>query len=181
MNTTYNILLLFIAFVILILISLYVNKESFTDKNKKNEKNEKNEKKELTPNLKRPYVNLFDDNGNKLNIILLSKPFGDANKDLKIYNENKKNNIFLGISSYLEFPNVPSNPFENWGDTFNKYKYKEMCEGWIHGFKDPDKYFPPDIPLLFASESDWIDCNVSKPDESIEKTFKTEFCLETLF
>jgi len=165
MNTTYNILLLFTAFVILILISLYVNKESFTDKN------EKNEKKELTPDLKRPYVNLFDDNGNKLNIILLSKPFGDANGDLKIYNENKKNNIFLGISSYLEFPNVPSNPFENWGDTFNKYKYKEMCEGWIHGFKDPDKYFPPDIPLLFASESDWIDCNVSKPDESIEKTF----------
>ena len=41
MNTTYNILLLFTAFVILILISLYVNKESFTDKNEKNEKNEK--------------------------------------------------------------------------------------------------------------------------------------------
>ena len=143
MNTTYNILLLFIAFVILILISLYVNKESFTDKNKKNEKNEKNEKKELTPNLKRPYVNLFDDNGNKLNIILLSKPFQNES-EMSIYNENKDKCIFLGISSYLEFPNHPSNPHEDFGDNFQKFKYKEMCEGWIHGFRNPDDYFPPD-------------------------------------
>ena len=157
-------ILLFIVFIILVLISLisfFLNKESFTDE----------EKKEITPTVKRPYVNVFDDNGNKLNIILLSKPFGNTNEEMKIYDDNKKNNIFLGISSYMEFPNVPSNPFENWGDTFNKYKYKEMCEGWLHGFRDPEKYFPPDMPIHFSSESDFIDCNVYKPDESVEKTF----------
>lgn len=156
------IILLFIFFIIILLISLFVKKESFTDKE---------ETKELTPKLKRPYVNLYDNNGNRLNILLLSKPFGNTNEEVKIYDDNKKNNIFLGISSYLEFPNLPSNPFEDWGDTFNKYKYKEICEGWIHGFRDPENYFPPDMPIHFASESDFIDCNVSKPDESIEKTF----------
>jgi hypothetical protein len=162
MNIKLFILLFLISFTIIILISLCGNKEAFTDKEK--------EKKELIPNVKRPYVNLFDDKGNKLNVILISKPFG-TDKELKIYEDNKKNNIFLGISSYLEFPNIPSNPFEDWKDKFDKYKYKEICDGWIHGFRDPDKYFPPDIPLHFASESDWIDCNVSKPDEKIEKTF----------
>jgi len=153
---------LFVFLIIILLVSLCVNKESFTDK-------EAN--KELTPNVKRPYVNLYDNNGNKLNILLLSKPFGHTKEEIKIYDDNKKNNIFLGISSYLEFPNVPSNPFENWGDTFSKHKYKEMCEGWIHGFRDPENYFPQDMPIHFASESDFIDCNVYKPDESIEKTF----------
>jgi hypothetical protein len=46
-----------------------------------------------------------------------------------------------------------------------------MCEGWLHCFRDPENYFPPDIPLLFSSESDWIDCNVAKPDESQEKIY----------
>ena len=162
MNIKLFILLFLIAFTIIILISLCGNKEAFTDKEK--------EKKELIPNVKRPYVNLFDDKGNKLNVILISKPFG-TDKELKVYETNKKDNIFLGISSYLEFPNIPSNPFEDWKDKFDKYKYKEICEGWIHGFRDPEKYFPPDIPLHFASESDWIDCNVAKPDDKIEKKY----------
>ena len=59
--------------------------------------------------------------------------------------------------------NKPSNPFENFDQNYKDFKYKEICEGWIHGFRDPENYFPPEIPLMFASESDWTDCNVSKP------------------
>ena len=66
---------------------------------------------------------------------------------------------------------MPSNPFEDFKENFKKFKYKEICEGWIHGFRDPDNYFPPDLPLLFASESDWIDCHVSKPDKTQEKIY----------
>ena len=153
------ILLFLIAITIIILISLCGNKEKFSDKQTK-----------TIPDVKRPYVNLYDDKGNKLNVILISKPFG-TDDELKPYEENKEHNIFIGITSYLEFPNVPSNPAEDWKDRFHKYKYKEICEGWIHGFRNPDDYFPPDFPLLFASESDWTDCNVSKADPTIEKKY----------
>jgi hypothetical protein len=160
MNIKLFILLFLIASAIILLISM-CNKETFTDLV---------EKKYEIPTVKRPYVNLFDNNGNKLNIILLSKPF-QTEHEMSIYNENKDKCIFIGISSYLEFPNHPSNPHEEFGDNFQKFKYKEICEGWIHGFRNPDNYFPPDTPLLFASESDFIDCNVSKPDDTQEKIY----------
>ena len=118
----------------------------------------------------RPYVNLYTQNGDRLNVILISKPFsGDA--QYKIYEDNKKNNIFIGIASYLEFPNMVSNPFENFTENYKKYKYKEIVEGWVHCFRDPENYFPPDMPVLFASESDWADCNILKPDKKVEKKY----------
>tara|TARA_B110001450_G_scaffold230664_1_gene232063 strand:+ start:1566 stop:2660 length:1095 start_codon:yes stop_codon:yes gene_type:complete len=128
------------------------------------------ELKETVPNVSRPFVNIYDDQGNKLNIMLVSKPFRD-DSELKIYEDNKDKNIFLGITSYLEFPNIPSNPFEDFTDNYKKYKYLEICEGWIHGFREPEKYFPPDLPLLFASESDFIDCHLCKPIKGIEKKY----------
>ena len=144
-------MILFISLIVLILISLVTHREYF-----------ENGTKEITPKLNRPFVNLYDNNGNALNVYLISKPF--RNKDeYKIYEDNKDKNIFLGICSYLEFPNKPSNPFENFDQNYKDFKYKEICEGWIHGFRDPENYFPPEIPLMFASESDWTDCNVSKP------------------
>ena len=155
------IILILISISIIGLITLFHNKEQFTNIS---------DNTDMIPKVKRPYVNIYDNNGNKLNVILISKPFRNES-ELKIYDENKKNNIFLGITSYLEFPNVPSNPFEDFTENYKKFKYNEMCEGWIHGFRNPDEYFPPDIPLLLSSESDWIDCNVSKPDTSIKKEY----------
>ena len=57
-----------------------------------------------------------------------------------------------------------SNPYEDFTKNYEKYKYKELCEGWIHCFRKPEEFFPPDMPTLFASESDWTDCNFMKPD-----------------
>ena len=135
-------LVLFIIFLALLLIFLIklcykINVEKF-------------ENKEKTPKVKRPFVNLYDNLGNKLNVILVSKPFsGDA--QYKECLELKKNNIIVGIASYLEFPNMVTNPFENFTENYKKYKYKEIAEGWIHCFKNPQNYFPPSMPLLFAS------------------------------
>ena len=141
------------------MITLASNKEFFD-----------NESSKEIPNVKRPYVNIYDNNGNKLNVILISKPFRNK-KEYKIYEDNKDKIVFIGITSYLEFPNKPSNPFENFDENYKNFKYKEICEGWIHGFRNPDDYFPPDIPLLFASESDWIDCNNSKPIKGEKKIY----------
>lgn len=162
MNIKLFILLILLAFTIILLISM-CSTENFT-----NSKEIVDE--EGVPSVKRPFVNVYDNNGAKLNVILISKPFRD-DSELKIYEKHKKNNIFIGITSYLEFPNMPSNPFEDFNDNFKKFKYKEICEGWIYGFRNPEDYFPPDLPLLFASESDWIDCHNSKPNKEVEKIF----------
>ena len=37
-------------------------------------------------------------------------------------------------------------------------------------FRKPENDFT-NMPLLFASESDWADCNALKPDKSIKKEY----------
>ena len=81
-------LILFIIFLSLLII--FFVKLCYKVSSRENFENFEN--KELTPLVKRPFVNLYDNLGNRLNIILVSKPFsGDAK-----YNEClelKKNNI----------------------------------------------------------------------------------------
>ena len=167
-NKNMNIFLL-IIFIILAVIVYFMysknkNQENFSDSNSTT-----NSLSLEVPTVKRPYVNLYDNFGKKLNVILISKPFS-SDEEYKVYEDNKDKNIFLGITSYLEFPAMVSNPFENFTENYKKYKYKEITEGWIHGFRNPEKIFN-NTPLLFASESDWTDCNVCKPDTSIKKEY----------
>ena len=70
--------------------------------------------------LSRPWVNLYDNNGNILNVALLSRPFFQSNDE-----EDYKNKIVgkfnvLGISSYQEFPNQPYNPADGYNKTTPK-------------------------------------------------------------
>jgi len=155
-------ILIFLALLLILLIKLCKNPgEQFT--------NHKKDKDEVVV-VKRPFVNLYDNLGNRLNVILISKPFS-GDDQYKQCLEYKKKNIIIGIASYLEFPNLVSNPFENFEENYKKYKYKELTEGWIHCFRKPENYFTKDMPLLFASESDWTDCNTCKPDKSIKKEY----------
>jgi glycosyltransferase involved in cell wall biosynthesis len=129
------------------------------------------ENKSEIKSVKRPFVNFYDNYGNRLNIIGISKPFTDDNHE-KEYNELVSSGcIIIGVSSYLEFPNSVSSPFENFDDNYNKYKYKEKCKAWLHGFRNPENYFPPNIPNALISESDFIDCAINKPDPSVEKIY----------
>lgn len=118
----------------------------------------------------RPYCHLYSNKGDKLNIIMISKPFG-SDEEFKIYKENKDNFIFIGISSYLEFPNPVSNPFEDFTENYKRYKYKDICKAWLHCFRNPEKYFPANVPRLLMSESDFCDCNINVPDPNIKKEF----------
>lgn len=123
------------------------------------------------------FVNLYDNNGNKLNVTLISKPFGGSD-DFKQYLVNKPNRIYLGITSYMEFPFMPSNPEDNYIDI--KYKkendgknehyfdmYLDVCEGWLHCFKNPQEYLPTNKPLTLISESDFVNYNLAKPDPDV--------------
>lgn len=120
--------------------------------------------------LKRPFVNFYTDKGDTLNIAGITKPYsGDSH--LKIFQDNAKDFIYVGVCSYLEFPNLVTNPFENFKDNFEKYKYKEVCRAWLHCFRDPDTYFQKEVPRLLISESDFADCNNNKPLPGINKEF----------
>ena len=132
------------------------------------------------------FVNLYDNKGNKLNVTLISKPmFGE--KDFKQFLVNKPNKIYLGITSYLEFPYASSNPKDKYIDVkelydkksdkkkgYNPYYYDmylDICEGWLHCFKDPSKYLDVKKPLSLISESDFINFNNIKPDNNITKEY----------
>lgn len=121
--------------------------------------------------VERPFVNFYDNYGNRLNIIAISKPYSNDDNQKKYEELVKEGNIIIGVSSYLEFPNPVSSPFENFDDNYAKYKYKERCKAWLHGFRNPGDYFPNHVPNALISESDFIDCQINKPDESVEKVY----------
>jgi hypothetical protein len=123
--------------------------------------------------LNRPFVNVYDNNGNQLNVALLSRPFYADSHEEQFKRMGKKFNI-LGISSYQEFPNQPFNPKDGYNDTTNKYDYNRwtgMCKGWLHCFRNPDDYLPSNTKSILLSESDFCDTNVNKPDPTVEKKY----------
>ena len=126
--------------------------------------------------LNRPFCNLYDNNGNLLNVTLLSRPFYAPNHykdyDMKVKNKFK----VLGISSYQEFPNKPLNPKDNYNEKSNIYdknKWISMCDGWLHCFREEhvDDYLPKNMKKILMSESDFCDCNVNKPDPEVKKKY----------
>ena len=128
------------------------------------------------PNLNQPtYVFLYDDKGNKLNVALIGKPFS-SDSDYKDYMINMNKYIFLGISSYMEFPHMPTNPLDNYKiEKFNNSNpyylemYFNMCKGWLHCFKDPVKYIPMDKPHVLISESDFVNYKTLTPDDTVKE------------
>jgi hypothetical protein len=130
------------------------------------------------------FVHLYDDKGNKLNVTLISKPmFKDS--DFKQLLVNKPNKIYLGITSYLEFPFTSSNPGDKYMDIKEKHnneKYKDynpnyydmyldICEGWLHCFRNPEKFLDTKKPLALISESDFVNYKKMTPDSNIKKEY----------
>jgi hypothetical protein len=169
----------YIITILLILLILY-----FLTMNKNNE-GFGNETKPL-PELTNPFVHLYDDEGNKLNVVLICQPLGSDDQYRK-YMENMSKIIFLGISSYMEFPYAPSNPEDNYKiEHFEQnqenfaYEYTtpyyidmyfEMCKGWLHCFKNPEKYIPMDKPNVLISESDFVNYKQLPYNQDSEKEF----------
>jgi hypothetical protein len=146
------------------------------------------------PDLKNPFVHLYDDKGNKLNIVFIAQPLSSDDQYRK-YMENMAKITFIGISSYMEFPYTPSNPEDNYkeehfgqGESQNKdivhenfaYGYTspyyldmyfEMCKGWLHCFKNPEKYIPIDKPHVLISESDFVNYKQVPYDININREF----------
>jgi hypothetical protein len=117
-----------------------------------------------------PFKNLFDEKGNKLNVILLSAPFREKEHE-RLYEQYKKRNLnFCGISSYLTFPNRITNPFDNFYHVERKHKYTDMVSAWLHCFRSPSEEIRK-MPHLLLAEADLKNVEDYKPDPSITKEY----------
>ena len=124
------------------------------------------------PQFKDNIVNIYDDKGVAINAALVVAPMNTSDK--KNYETYKDEIIFLGMTSYLEFPNIVSNKLDVYNDKNHeswKFDYKNNLEGWFYCFKDPENYFSPNKPRLLLSESDFADEQTLKPDTSVKKKY----------
>ena len=86
-----------------------------------------------------------------MNIILVRYPFRSSRqKDL--FNKYKDSLLFIGISSFEDFPLPPPNPFSA---KFPANTYVGLFPGFLHMEKEPEKVFPPHVKLLLLSQSDF--------------------------
>jgi hypothetical protein len=149
------ILVLAIIIVILALLKYYVGVNKFSMP---------------TPNeievMKRPFLNIYDDQDRKLNVVFITHPFTRP-ESIKEYEDARDKGVrFLGMSSYCEFPGIVSNPHDILHDPNNdawKWDYFKMVDGWCHCFKRPEKFIKSGVPLALISESDFANYNQHQP------------------
>lgn len=130
--------------------------------------------KDDIPLMKRPFLNIYDNKGNKINVIFITHPFSRDECKEQYDSAIAKGNHFLGISSYCEFPGIISNPHDSLHDPKHKawtYNYFELCKGWCHCFRNPNQYIPKDYPKILLSESDFAKYNKHIPDPNIKKEY----------
>jgi len=98
-----------------------------------------------------PFQPVRNQRGELVNIILVRSPFRSSRqKDL--FNKYKDSLLFIGISSFEDFPLPPPNPFSA---KFPANTYVGLFPGFLHMEKEPEKVFPPHVKLLLLSQSDF--------------------------
>jgi len=100
-----------------------------------------------------PYQPVRTDRGELTNIILVRSPFRSARQE-QLYHKYKKELLFVGISSFEDYPLPPENPFSA---KFPVDKYTGLFPGFLHMMHEDQakKYFPPEVKLLLMSQSDF--------------------------
>jgi hypothetical protein len=135
----------------------------------------------VVPDVSFPFKNLFDEKGNKLNIILISAPFRCSDHD-KLYEEYKSQGLdFCGITSYREFPQKIVNQHEDRYHEDQKHNYSKMVKAWIYCFRNPENFlespsYLPDeqrivLPKLFLTEADLHDPENYDYDPNTKKEY----------
>ena len=123
------------------------------------------------PTVEFPFKNLFDDKGNKLNIILIAAPFREK-KHEELYEKYKNMDLnFCGISSYLDFPDTIHNPYEDQFHKNQNHDYINMVSAWLSCFRQSEKLDKSNLPVLLLTEADLKDYNVYKRNDDITKEY----------
>lgn len=111
-----------------------------------------------------PYQPVRDNHGNFVNIILVRAAPGA--RDIALYEKYKNELLFIGISSFEDFPLPSVNPFSA---KYPADKYVGMFPGFLHMMREPEKHFPPHVKLLLMSQSDFSLPSAPKHDYSVPR------------
>jgi len=132
------------------------------------------------PVMKRPFLNLYcvmkDGSEKASNIVFITHHFtrDDCETD---YDKYKSEGIlFLGLSSYSQFPGQIVNPHDVLNDPKHKaytYDYFKLTRGWCTVFREPMnlQIFPKDYPRINMAESDFGNYEQHLPDPDVKKEY----------
>ena len=131
--------------------------------------------KDEIPDVDWPFLNLKDENGRNINMLVVRGYLEYNGKNTKQFLKYLDQGIkFIGCSSHQSFPQVCNNPYGGCHKAKNIKVFGKDVEdfvlGWCHCFKEPEKYIKPGIPKILLSESDFNSENFHY-DPSIEKVY----------
>ena len=141
-ENTRSLIIIVISCVLIVLLIVLLYKNVFKKSNKTDDKKKDNslpiiKSKKDIPLLKRPYMNVYDDKGKRVNVVMVE--FIMSKEEKEFHDKNKDKLLFLGISSYLEFPNPVVNKHDPYSDPKHeawKFNYKEMFPAWLYCFRN---------------------------------------------
>jgi hypothetical protein len=116
--------------------------------------------------MKRPFLNIYDNEDRKLNVIFITHPFTRPETITEYRAALAAGCHFIGMSSYCEYPAIITNPHDILSDPAGdawKWDYYSMVRGWCHCFRNPDRFISGKLPLALISESDFANYEQHKP------------------
>ncbi|CAJ1362940.1 unnamed protein product [Effrenium voratum] len=115
-----------------------------------------------------PFQPVRTEKGEFVNLILVRSPFR-SKLQKELYQQYKDEILFVGISSFEDFPQVPPNPFSG---KFPEDEYVGLFPGFLHMIREPEKVFPPHVKLLLMSQSDF---SLPPPGPAVPKKYDFTF------
>jgi len=97
-----------------------------------------------------PFQSVVTERGEKVNILLVRSPFRTWTQE-RWHQKYKDDILFLGISSFEDYPLPPPNPFSS---SYPKDKYVGLFPGFLHMFRD-STVFPSHVKTILMSQSDF--------------------------
>lgn len=115
-----------------------------------------------------PFQRVWTNTGLTVNIMLVRS--APNNRQIQMIKELSDEILFLGISSFEDFPKPSVNPFSA---KYPADKYVGLFPGFLHMLRPDDaaKTFPSHVKLLLMSQSDFSLPNHAYRDYSVPRTY----------
>eukprot|EP00040_Diaphanoeca_grandis_P026232 m.146754 g.146754 ORF g.146754 m.146754 type:complete len:538 (+) comp30496_c0_seq2:140-1753(+) len=120
-----------------------------------------------------PFQQVTTQTGQQVNIILVRSPFGasgNAKRERGLYEKYQNEILFMGISSFEDYPLDSHNPYS---PRLDEEYFLGAFPGFLHMMHHPEKHFPPHVKTILMSQSDFQLPKV--PESSLHMPKKYDF------
>jgi hypothetical protein len=111
-----------------------------------------------------PFQAVRTQRGEMINLMLVRAAMNK--KQRALFEKHKNDILFMGISSFEDFPLPSVNPFSG---RYPLDEYLGLFPGFLHMLHQPEKVFPPHVKTILMSQSDFSLPNVPPRDYSKPK------------